>query len=283
MKVFSNRIVVRSLALLPLCAVIGGCVSTVSTMTPGKMDWVQPESTAPRAGQAYLVRGLIGLFSGGIDALTVKIDDAGIRAHVFQEDQRNLLAQTLVEKYRNAPDHEPIILIGHSLGADAVINAARELDKAGVQVDVLVTIDATRPPNLPKNVKVCYNYYQPSIFDGTGILRGIPLTPDPDFHGQLYNMNVRAEYKDLLEWDTNHVNIDKNTKIHADVISKLLPVCPPRPEWAAAHMPILAGSTTRPAMHIAPPTAANTNQPPQLGDAVSTLPPRFSNSSDNGR
>src|SRR5262245_44664683 len=120
MKASLHRINFRSLAILPLCALLGGCFSTVSSMTPGKMEWVQADSTAPRAGQAYLVRGLIGLFSGGIDALTVKIDGSGVRAHVFQEDQRQLLAQTLVERYKNTPDHEPIILIGHSLGADAV-------------------------------------------------------------------------------------------------------------------------------------------------------------------
>jgi hypothetical protein len=225
----------------------GGCVS-LSSMKPGKMEWIQASSTSPRAGNVYLIRGLIGAFSGGIDTLTVKIDQAGINAHVFQEDQKELIAQTLVNTYKNNPDHEPIILIGHSLGADDAIMAARELEKVGVPVDILVTIDATRPPKVPGNVKVCYNYYQPSVFDGTGILRGIPLETEPNFTGKLYNMNVRGEYKNLLEWDTNHVNIDKNNKIHADVLAKLMPVCMPREQWVASHTPVLAGSTTtRPA------------------------------------
>jgi hypothetical protein len=86
---------------------------------------------------------------------------------------------------------------------------------------------------VPGNVKVVYNYYQPSIFDGTGILRGIPLETEPDFHGKIYNMNVRAEYKHLLEWDTNHVNIDKNSKIHKDVVARVLELCPPREQWVA--------------------------------------------------
>lgn len=240
---------VKSLFTLGLLLVGSGCVS-FSSMTPGKMEWIQTESTASHAGNAYLTRGLIGAFSHGIDVLTEKVDAAGVRAHVFQEDQHELIAQTLVDRYKNNPNHEPIVLIGHSLGADASIMYARELQKAGVEVDVLITLDATRPPKVPGNVKICYNYYQPSIFDGTGILRGIPLETEPDFHGKLYNMNVRDEYKHLLEWDTNHVNIDKNSRIHADVIARVLSICPPRQQWVAARQGRAMVPTTQPITRI---------------------------------
>lgn len=236
-----------------LCASVSflsGCVS-FSSMTPGKMEWIQTTSDSPRAGNVYLVRGLIGMFSHGIDVLTDKIDNAGVKSHVFQEDQREIIAQNLVQQYKNNPNHEPLVLIGHSLGADDVIMFSRELQKVGVDVDVLITIDATQPPKVPGNVKVCYNYYQPSVFDGTGILRGIPLETEPDFHGKLYNMNVRGEYKQLLEWDTNHVNIDKNSKIHDDIIARVLQVCPTREQWVAAHHAIVVSPTSMPAPRAA--------------------------------
>jgi hypothetical protein len=253
MRSRSQHNIARSLLPLVLCALCGGCFSTVSSMTPGKMEWIQPTSDAPRVGNAYLFRGWIGLFSGGMDALTEKIDESGVRAHVFQEDQRAEFRRVIVERYRNAPDHEPIILVGHSLGADDAIAAARALDEVGVEVEMLITIDATLPPKVPKNVKVVYNYYQPSMWDYLGILRGIPLQADSGFRGQLHNMNVRKEYRYLLEKDTNHVNIDKNTKIHADVIAKLLPICPPRQEWARTHGgAILAGSTRGPSTPAVP-------------------------------
>lgn len=237
--------IVPSLLSVGLLLLGSGCVS-FSSMTPGQMEWIQPESKAPRVGTAYLTRGLIGMFSHGIDVLTERVDASGVRAHVFQEDQHELVAQTLVERYKNRPDHEPIVLIGHSLGADASIYYAHELQKAGVEVDVLITLDATRPMKVPGNVKVCYNYYQPSIFDGTGMLRGIPLETEPNFHGKLYNMNVRDEYKHLLEWDTNHVNIDKNTRIHADVIARVQAICPPREQWVAARQGRAMVPTTQP-------------------------------------
>jgi hypothetical protein len=246
MRFHVKYLVVPSVLALMLLG-LSGC-SGISAMTPGKMEWIKTESDAPRAGNVYLVRGLIGFFSAGIDSLTEEIDQSGVRAHVFQEDQRELIAQSMVETYRNSGDHEPLILVGHSLGADDVLMISRELQKAGVEVDMLITLDCTRPDpaSVPGNVKIAYNYYQPSIWDGTGILRGIPLTTDPDFKGKFVNMNVRKEYKNLLEWDTNHVNIDKNKKIHADVIAKIHEICPPRPQWVAARQARLASATTQP-------------------------------------
>lgn len=234
---------ISALSLVPALFLAATGCSGISAMTPGKMEWIQPKSDAPYAGNAYLIRGLIGFFSAGIDSLGEQIDESGVRAYVFQQNQRLLIAQTLAKRYGEAKDnHEPLILIGHSLGADDVIMCSRELQKVGVQVDMLITLDATRPPKVPTNVKVCYNYYQPSIFDGTGILRGVPLQTDPGFTGKLYNMNVRKEYKHLLEWDTNHVNIDKNSKIHQDILAKIHELCVPRQEWVAAHEPKLAGA-----------------------------------------
>jgi hypothetical protein len=214
-----------------------GCFGVqLGTMKPGQMEWVQTNTTEPRAGHAYLIRGLIGLFSYGIDRMTDKVNAAGIKADVFQEDQTEILGKTIVAKYKDARStHEPIVLIGHSLGADDAIKISKMLEAENIPVDMLITIDPTRPPLVPGNVKVCYNYYQPSMFDGTGILRGIPLTLEPGAKTVLYNYNIRAERKDLLEWDTNHVNIDKNSKIHADAIAHILTVCPTRGEWVAMH------------------------------------------------
>src|SRR5262245_6615565 len=97
MRTIAFRKVAQLVLPLALCALTTGCFSTVSSMAPGKTEWIQPNSDSPRAGNAYLFRGLIGLFSGGIDAMTVKINEAGIRAHVFQEDQHQLIGQVAAD------------------------------------------------------------------------------------------------------------------------------------------------------------------------------------------
>ena len=204
-------------------------------MTPGSMGAVQPVSTAPRAGNVYLLRGWIGIFSTGIDNLGIKINRAGVHGQVFQDDQWHGLAATIIEKYKDVKDPEPLVLVGHSYGADDIIQIARELEKEHVAVDLLVTIDPTTPPPVPGNVRLCYNLYQPNLLDGMPFLRGIALKADPDFHGKLQNVNIRADRKDLLDGDVNHFNIEKKDKIHQEAIKQILAICPPRQQWAATH------------------------------------------------
>ncbi|MGH7214083.1 MAG: hypothetical protein ACREIT_04910 [Tepidisphaeraceae bacterium] len=221
----------NTVVMLVTVLALAGCKGS---MTPGKMAWVQTRSDTPRAGNAYLVRGFIGLFSHGIDELTEQINESGVRAHVFQEDQHKKLAAQLAETYRGADeDTEPLVIIGHSYGADDVVKIARALDDAGVRVDLLITLDPTARAIVPKNVVRCVNFYQPSIWDATPVLRGVALKTLPGAPSeQLVNLNLRGERKDLLEWDTNHVNIDKNSRIHVEVVKLVLGACPPRETWA---------------------------------------------------
>src|SRR5687767_8719344 len=123
--------------LLALVLATTGCVS----MKPGALARVRPVSDQPRAGNAYLLRGFIGVFSTGVDDLARQIDASGVRANVYQDDQWAALARTIAQKYKHARHAEPLVLIGHSYGADDVVRIARELDKANVPVDLLVTLD----------------------------------------------------------------------------------------------------------------------------------------------
>lgn len=213
-------------ALLIVSAV--GC----SSMKNGSLAEIRPVSQKQSIGNVYLIRGLIGLFSAGIDRLTVKINDAGIHAEVFQEAQDDAIARTIIEQYRDVPGREPIVLIGHSVGAEDVISVARKLGQAHIDVDLLVTLDATNPRTVPPNVKCCVNYYQSGPLDFLPVLRGVALKSEKGFAGELANLDVRRERRDLLEWDTNHVNIDKNSKIHADILRRVMQVCLPRDQVA---------------------------------------------------
>jgi pimeloyl-ACP methyl ester carboxylesterase len=205
---------------------LGGCSSTTR---PGNLQLVRTDSDKPRAGNAYLLRGFIGVFSEGIDSLTRKLNAAGIRASVFQDDQWYALARKLRQEYRKDPNHEPLILIGHSYGADDAIRVARELRKDRIQVDLLVTLDPVTPPRVPDNVKRCINIYQSNgIWDVMPWLRGVPLVAESDRATQLVNYDVRTNRKDLLDRDIDHFNIEKKPRIHNEVIAYAISVCPPR-------------------------------------------------------
>ena len=239
MKQFTARSLARLAAIAMPIILAGGCISS---MKSGDLAAIQPVTAAetPRVGQVYLIRGLIGLFSVGIDTLGEQINADGITAHVFQEVQDPGMAKAIIASYGPAAHREPLVLIGHSVGAEDVITIARKLQTQKIDVDLMICLDATNPDKVPANVKQCINYYQSSIMDYFPILRGLPLKTEAEFHGDLQNLNVRHEHRELLEWDTNHFNIDKDEKIHADIRKRLAAICVTRPQWLAAQ------TTTRP-------------------------------------
>lgn len=229
-------------------------------LTPGKMEWVQPHSESQRAGNAYLIRGLIGVFSTGMDELQAKLETAGVRSRVYQDNQHSYLADAIVKEYKGVKNPEPLCLIGHSYGADDVVRVARVLNEHGIKVDMLVTFDATVPPEVPPNVKVAYNYYQSQVTDVIPMFRGIPLKLEVPNSGKLVNMDLRKDRQDLLVSGTNHINIDKNELVHKEVVSKALETCPPRDVWASrngrtvlpdgARIGVVETNDAQPASHV---------------------------------
>jgi hypothetical protein len=103
----------------------------------------------------------------------------------------------------------------------------------GVPVDLIVTLDPVDQTTVPKNVKLCVNYWAPGIFGKTNFLRGIPLDQEPGGTGKVVNVNLHEDGSDLREPDTNHINIDKAPKLHKAIIEKVLSTCPERSVWAA--------------------------------------------------
>src|SRR3954465_11731501 len=88
------------IALGIFCALLAsGC----SSMTPGDVARVQPVSDQPYAGNVYLLRGFIGIWSFGINDITKKINGSGVRANVYQEDQWGEVCSAVIQKYENNP------------------------------------------------------------------------------------------------------------------------------------------------------------------------------------
>lgn len=205
-----------------------------SGMKNGSMAKVQPITQNERVGSVYLLRGWIGIFSTGIDSLGEKINGKGVHAEVFQEAQWSALANAIIKKYENEPNHEPIVIIGHSYGADDAILVSRKLAEKNIKVELVVTLDPVTPRKAPANIQVAYNLYQSGALDGLPFLRGIPLTADQPGPVVLKNLNIRTDRKDLLESGLDHFNIEKKEKVHNDVIAQVLNVCQPRSQWLAS-------------------------------------------------
>ncbi len=96
----------------------------------------------PRA-HVYLLRGLLSIFSLGMDTLAEELKRRGVDATVDNYSEWQTLADQTAADYK-AGKEAPIILIGHSLGADAVMEMAAYLGRKGVPVALVVPFDCTK-------------------------------------------------------------------------------------------------------------------------------------------
>jgi alpha-beta hydrolase superfamily lysophospholipase len=167
-----------------------------------------PSSAAAPRAHVYLLRGLMNIFSLGMDTLADELQKHGIYATVSNHSEWQTLADQAAAGYK-AGTEGPIILIGHSLGADAVMEMAAYLDRKGVPVALLVPFDGTQSFPTPKNVGRLLNVTQRDY---------AYMRAGPGFHGSLTNLDVSGDP------NIGHTTIDKTPRLHARVITEVLAV-----------------------------------------------------------
>lgn len=169
----------------------------------------QAAATAP--ARAYLLRGFMNVFSLGLDDLAAKLRANGIAATVANHADAEAFVAEIVARYQ-AGDQGPIIIIGHSLGADAAIAMAQALDRYAIPVSLVVLFDGTTPHEVPENVTTAVNFTEQ--FD---------LSPAPDFHGTIANVNLQGD----LSMD--HFTVDKSPALQATALRYALQAASPPP------------------------------------------------------
>jgi pimeloyl-ACP methyl ester carboxylesterase len=163
---------------------------------------------AQSRAHVYLLRGLMNIFSLGMDTLAEELNRRGVYATVHSYSEWETLADRAAANYR-AGKEGPIILIGHSLGADAVMEMAAYLGKKGIPVALVVPFDGTQSFAASENVARVLNLTQREY---AYMRRG------PGFHGSLSNVDVSSDP------NIDHITIDKSPRLHARVISEVLAI-----------------------------------------------------------
>lgn len=151
----------------------------------------------------YLLRGIFGV-SVGLDALAAKLGRMGIPASVHSHGEGSSVAAEAARDYKSGRVRS-IILIGHSLGAGAVISAARDLNQAGVPVTLLIALDPVSSASVSPNVRQAVDFYE------TGW--GVPVGKDSGFHGILRNVDVSSDP------GMSHMAVQASDKMHARILS----------------------------------------------------------------
>jgi pimeloyl-ACP methyl ester carboxylesterase len=160
-----------------------------------------PSATSP--ARVYLLRGLMNVFSFGMDDLAQKLEREGIPASVRSHIEEAQIVEEIAARFR-AGDRRPIILIGHSLGADAVMVMSEQLGRLSVPVALVVLFDGTQPMAAGENVARVLN-----------ITQRVTVTAGPGFHGELETIDESGDA------GVTHTTIDKSARLHTAVIDKI--------------------------------------------------------------
>ena len=155
----------------------------------------------------YLMRGLLGVFSLGMDDLAVKLNTNGYRSNVYGWDSWQTVAEVIAQRY-DGGHRGPIVVIGHSLGANAVFYVADDLQRRSIPVLLGVTFDATEPGKVPTNVMTFVNFWARDGF-------GKPVEAVPGYNGELDNIDLSNRP------DVDHMSIDSLDQFHKFVIGNL--------------------------------------------------------------
>jgi len=163
-----------------------------------------------RTGEVYILRGLMDVFSRGMDTLGAKLREKGFTANVANHGQWSSIARKIVANREGKKYPEPVFLIGHSLGADAVILLSERLAQNGVPVHLAVTFDPVHPRPVPNNVRKFINYYQSD--NGWG--REVTRVP---------GARTSVQNNDLKDRDDiHHTSIDKDDSLHSKVVTEMM-------------------------------------------------------------
>jgi hypothetical protein len=183
-------------------------LTAIGILVVGMLALGTNPGAAESRAHVYLLRGLMNIFSLGMDTLSEQLNRRGVYATVHGYGEWQSLADRAAVDFK-AGKEGPIILIGHSLGADAVMEMAAYLGRKGIPVALVVPFDGTQSFAASDNVARVLNLTQR---DYAYMRKG------PGFHGTLANVDVSSDPS------IDHINIDKSPRLHARVVSEVLAV-----------------------------------------------------------
>ena len=167
--------------------------------------------------RVYLLRGWFGVFSTGLDSLAAELRNKGIKAETVGHLAWKTTVSNIIKDHAVGKSG-PLVLVGHSQGANNVIDIARLLQRENIAVDLLITLAPAGQDPIPGNVVRAINYYNSPGW-------GAPVTADASYRGKLTNINLGGDI------GIYHMAIDKNPRIQAEIERAILTL--PQPQTQA--------------------------------------------------
>lgn len=162
-------------------------------------------SPAPGA-HVYLLRGVLNIFSLGLDGIAERLQQQGINATVANYLSWESLAQEAAAEYRSK-QIQTVVLVGHSSGATVLPYMVARLNQLGVPVKLAIGLDSVFHTSLSGQVGRYVNFY---VANGAGTV----VQKTGQFRGALENVDVGG-------LGVGHLTIDKSEVMQQKVISEI--------------------------------------------------------------
>ena len=198
-------------ALLSIAATLIAAATLLAAPVPTRLqapsDLVQVQARNLNTNaQIVLMRGLANVFSRGMDEMSERLTGPGFSPRLINHRGWQVAADTIAQNYRNG-NRAPIIIIGHSLGANAAFNLAKRLQSQNIPVAYVAVFDPTQSLAVPTNVDTFVNFY----LNRTGRPARFPATR----HKSKVNINLTASP------GMTHTNIDQSRRLQDIVIGRI--------------------------------------------------------------
>jgi len=170
---------------------------------------VNAATSTPAAASAhvYLLRGVLNIFSFGLDDIAEKLRAQGIQVTVANFVSWSSLANEAAAEYRSGRT-KTIVLVGHSSGATALPDMVARLNELDTPVKLAIGLDSVFRTSLNGRVGKYINFY---IANGAGT----PVAKGSRFQGALENVNVENVP------GVGHITIEKNRIMQQKVIGAI--------------------------------------------------------------
>ena len=158
--------------------------------------------------QIYLIRGLFGVFSTGMDQMAAQLKAQGYsNVSLWSWTDVDAIAADIIGGHQSG-ENAHVVLIGHSLGSAAVVQVSDRLARQAIPVDLAVTFDITEGLQVPLNVERFINFYQNNGF-------GRPALEPAGFNGEFSNVNLSNQTQ------LDHGNIDNAPQLQQFVYQRI--------------------------------------------------------------
>jgi len=210
----------KTTLLLLLGILMTGCADLTQPGASPLEKSINPDKQVyPQKGRVYTMRGLLGIFSLGMNELSERVDkEVGVYSMSVSDTEWERLSKFIIQERKAGKLESPLILVGHSYGADDQIRVADKLNKAGIPVDLLITVDPTISGPVPPNVKHAFNIYKSFVL--TDSMAGMPgkvITAENPTKTTITNFNLKDKNVGII----NHFNMDDSTKVQDIIIAQI--------------------------------------------------------------